>query len=255
MDPNAATDLIQALAAIALAARLLYLNLASRFPALLAYVAFVAIINLGLAALRQSSALYFLSYIVVEILKCVFSILAVRELFSLAFRDYPGIRTVGRWGINAGVALALGISLTVTGFFWSGAAAGRAHSYLFYLHVTQRSIVFTLAIAIVTILWFLSKYPLHLGRSILVSSSFFSLLFLSEAVRLLIDSLAPKLYNLRADWAQSVFISLCLVAWAVLLGPETQKKTSQVRVSYAHEEHLLQQLTSLNQLMARATRR
>lgn len=255
MDPTAATNLVQALAAGGVAARLVFLNLEKRLPALLAYVGFLAVINLGFGLLNPVSAIYFWSYIAVEPLKCVFSVLAVRELFSLTFHDYPGIRSFGRWVMYVGVALALGASLALTGFFWSGGAAGRAHSHLFYLHIAQRSVVFTLAVAIVTILWFLSKYPLHLGRSTLASSVFFSLLFLSEAMRLLVDSLAPRLYDLQADWAQSIFTSVCLGTWAVLLSPETQREPAQIRFSPSREEHLLQQLTALNQLMTRTARR
>jgi hypothetical protein len=255
MDPNAVANLIQTLAAGGVAARVVHLNLEKRFPALLAYVGFLAVINLGFGLLNPVSALYFWSYIAVEPLKCVFSILAVRELFSLTFHDYPGIRSFGRWVTYAGVALALGVSLALTRLFWNGGAAGRAHSHLFYLHVAQRSVVFTLAAVIVTILWFLSKYPLHLSRSTLVSSAFFSLLFLGEAMRLLLDSLAPHLYNLSADWAQSIFTSACLGMWAVLLSPETLRETTQIRFSHVREEYLLQQLTSLNQMMTRAARR
>ena len=125
----------------------------------MAYLVFLAVINLGFGLLNETSAPYFWSYIALEPLECVFSIFAVRELFSLTFYDYPGIRTVGRWVMYAGVALALTASLLLTRFFWSGAALGRAHSRLFYLEVSQRSIVFTLAFVILTILVFLSQVP------------------------------------------------------------------------------------------------
>jgi hypothetical protein len=233
MDPNAATELIQATGAVAAVARLFYLNLAKRFPALLAFLAFLAVIDLCLGLQDQTSALYFWSYVVLEPLECVFGILAVRELLALAFSDYPGIRTAGRWAMYTGVALASLISLLVT----------------------KRSIVFALAFVIVTILLFLSKYPLHLGRNTLVSSSFFSLLFLSEAGRLLLDSLLPELNSHSIDWTQSAFISICLFCWAVMLRPETARIPAQVHYSTAREEHLLQQLNSLNQLMTRAARR
>jgi hypothetical protein len=155
----------------------------------------------------------------------------------------------------AGVAIALTASLLLTGFFWSGAALGRAHSRLFYLEVSQRSIVFTLAFVIVAILVFLSKYPLHLSRNTVVSSVFFGALFLSEASQLLADSLAPRLNIQYADWSAGVFMSLCMACWAVLLKPETRRVPAQVRFSSPHEDHLLQQLNSLNQLMTRAARR
>jgi hypothetical protein len=255
MNPSTAIELILVVSAFAAVTRLLRLNLGKRFPALLAYLAFIAVINLGLGFLNPASAFYFWSYIVLEPLKCVFSIFAVREIFSLTFHDYPGIRTVGRWVMYAGVALALGISLLLTGFFWSGTARGRAHSHLYYFEISQRSVVFTLAVVIAAVLIFLSKYPMRLGWNTRVSSAFFSILFLCEAAQLLIDSVSPRLYNLAVDWSANFFVVLCLIGWTVLLQPETERVPAQIRFSTPREEYLLQQLNSLNQLMTRAARR
>jgi hypothetical protein len=255
MDAHAGTELIHAAAAAVAAARLVHLDFAKRFPALLAYLAFEAVMNLGYGLLDWTSAIYFWSYIILEPLWCVFSIIAVRELLALTFSDYPGIRTIGRWVMYAGVALALGISLFLTGFFWNGRAMVRADAHLYYVEVSQRSIVFSLAFVIVTILLFLSKYPLHLSRNTLVSSSFFSVMFLSEAARLLIDSLALKLQIPYVDWTATVFISICLVGWAAMLRPEPGRAQARVAFSTPREDHLLQQLNSLNQLMTRSARR
>jgi len=255
MDPTTAVELMLAAAAAVAVARLVYLNLAGRFPALLSYLVFLAVTNVRFGLLDKASAAYFWSYALLEPLECVFSIVAVRELFALTFKEYPGIRTVGRWVMYAGVGLALGISLFLTGFFWSGGAAGRAHSNLFYLEVSERSIVFSLAFVIVTILLFLSRYPLRLSRETLVSSVIFSVVFISEAVGLLVDSLAPQLYNLHVDWAECVFMSICLVGWAALLKPESRGAPARIMFSTPHEDHLLQQLNALNQMMTRAARR
>jgi hypothetical protein len=255
MDPNAASELFHAAAAAAVVTRLICLNLAKRFPALVAYLTFVAVMNFGYGLVNQASVLYFWGYLVLEPLWCLFSVIAVRQLLSLTFNDYPGIRTVGRWAMYAGVALALGISLLLTGFFWTGTAGGRAHSHLFYFEVSQRSIVFSLAFVIVTILLFLSKYPLHLSRNTLVSSAFFSVFFLSEAARLLVDSLAPQLNIHYVDWTASAVIAICLLGWAAMLKPEPSAAPAQIRFSSPSEDHLLQQLNALNQVMARAARR
>jgi hypothetical protein len=246
-----------ALATVAAAAvvRCVLLGLARKFPALSAYLLFVAVISLAYGLLNPRSLVYFWTYVVAEPLKCVFSIFAVREIFALTFVNYPGIRTVGRWGMYAGVSLALAVSLLLTGFFWDGAARGRAHSRLFYFEVSQRSIVFTLALVIVAILLFLSRYPLHLSRNTLVSSAFFSVLFLSEAAQLLIDSLAPKLYNHYVDRTESIFMAICLVGWTALLSPELERVPAQIKFPRPDEDRLLQQLDALNQLMSRAARK
>jgi hypothetical protein len=254
MDSRGAIELLQTAAAAAAATRFIYLNLAGQFPALVAYLVFVAVINVDFGLMTQSSALYFWNYVVLEPLKWVFSIVAIRELFSLTFNRYPGIRSVGRWAMYAGVALALGISLLVTHFFWSGGPHGRSAD-LFYFEVSQRSVIFTLAFVVVTILLFLSKYPLHLSRNTLVSSVFFSILFLSEACRLLVDSLAPKLHDDYADWPEAICVCICLVGWAVMLKPETGAVPARIALSTPHEDLLLHQLDALNQMMTRSARR
>lgn len=255
MDPNAATELMEASGAAVAVARLVYLKLARRFRALFAYLVFLAAMETDFGSLSQASKYYFWSYVALEPLECMFGIMAVRELLALTFNDYPGIRTFGRWVMYAGMAFAVGISLFLAGFFWTNTASGRAHSHVYYLELSKRSIVFSLAFVIVTILIFLSKYPLYLSRNTLVSSAFFSILFLSEASRLLVDGLAPQLNNRYVDWTENIFTSLCLFGWAILLKPESQQLPARIKVPGPQEDHLLQQLNALNRLMTRAAKK
>ena len=254
MDSRGAIQILETASAAAAVTRLSYLSLARRFPALFAWLIFLAVINLGFGLLDRSSKLYFWSYVVLEALKWVFSVVAIRELFALTFNSYPGIRTAGRWAMYSGLGLALGIPLLVTRFFWSGGVGGRS-APLFYFEVSQRSVVFTLAFVVVTILLFLSNYPLHLNKNALVSSVFFSVLFLSEAFSILLDSLAPRLFNDYVDLPGEIFASICLVGWAAMLRPESATVPARITFSAPQEDHLLQQLNALNQMMIRAARR
>jgi hypothetical protein len=155
-----------------------------------------------------------------------------------------------------GTALALVVSLFLTGFFWEIGAAGRAHSlYIYYVEISKRSVLFSLAVVIVTVLVFISRYPLHLPLQTRVCGLFFSAFVLSEAARLLFDSTMPRLINSYVDRAESVFAMICLFSWAVFLRRENTETAPLVRVSSQREDHLLQQLNSLNDLMARAARR
>ncbi len=254
MDPNAATEFLQAAAAVSVCARLVYLGLQRQFSALLAYVSFIAVLNFSYGAMHRSSAVYFWTYFAIGPWENIFSILAVRELLSLMFQNYPGIRTVGRWAMYAGIVLSAGTSIAITRFFWHTGASGRHKWGLFYLDIAQRSIVFTLAVVIVAILFCLSKYPLHLGRNIYVTCSFVGALLLSETARLLIDGMTRALYTNFVDWTASVFFAFCLAGCAVMLQPETAKVT-RVAFPTPHEDYLLHQLNSLNDLMVRAARR
>lgn len=251
MGPHSASELIQAAGAVIAAAQLFRLGLVKPFRALLAYLVFLAFINVDFGLQPQTTKAYFYSYVTLEPLKCILSVFAVRELFALTFENYPGIRAVGRWAIYAGVALAIGISLAAT--IWGGRAHGI--SKLYYFEVAQRWVVFTLAFVIAAILWCLSRYPLHLRANTLTSSAFFSALFLGDAVRLLIDSMTPHYYNHYVDRPESVFAFVCLLVWAFLLKPEDAIAPARITFSTPREDYLLEQLTALNQVMNRAARR
>jgi hypothetical protein len=255
MNPQTATALAETISAGVAAARLISLGLAPRVPALLMWLIAVAAMNFAFGVVDYTSSLYFWLYLAFEPAKCVFGVLAVRELFALVFNEYPGIRSGGRWVMYAAVALSLVVSVAFTASIWSGTASGRSFSHLYYLETAQRSVVFALALVIVAILVFLSKYPLHLSANTVVSSVCFCTVFLSETLQQLIDTLQPVLRNPVVDVTESAFISLALLAWALMLRPERQQAAAKISFSGPHEDRLLAQLNALNQLMTRSARR
>jgi hypothetical protein len=254
VNPQSATLIIESAAATFAVGRLIHLRLTHRFPALFAFLCFLALSTGLFALVSPSGAAYFWMYIAYLPLQNVLSIVAVRELFALVFDDYPGIQTIGRWAMYAGIVLSAVASAAIAGIFWRG-GAGNRDSFLFYLEVVQRSVVFGLALVIITILFVLSRYPLHLNQNAYFSSLFFSLLFLSDAARLLIDSLAPRLYNLYVDWTECIVVAALLSVWTHLLRPERAAGPSRVTVSTPGETHLLAQLESLNEFLDSAGRR
>jgi hypothetical protein len=253
MDPDRAIEFIQTAAACVAAWRLADLKLASRFPAMVSWLCVLGVTNLAGGILSRFQGAYFWLYTVYVPLTCTFGFFAVRELFALVFTDYPGIRSVGRWSMYAGTTLATIASIVISAYFRRTSTEGSVH--LFYLEVAQRSIVFSLAIVIATILFFLSRYPLHLGWNTYVACGFFSALFLSDAVRLLLDSLQTLLHNDVVDWAESAFIVICLLAWASILRPHSPPKPLAPAPPTPHEEHLLAQLAAINQMLGRTARR
>jgi hypothetical protein len=252
MDANNLAEFLQSAAAVAVVARLAGLKLATCFPALIAWLIVVGGMELLLSLFSQSSHRYFWLYMSLVPVACAFGIAAVRELLSLVFRDYPGIRSAGRLAAFIGVAAAAGISLGAASLLQRHGSSGSQH--LFYLEVLQRSVVFSLAVVILTVLYFLSRYPLHLTRNTIVSASIFSSLFLSDAVRLLIDSLQETLNSRLIDWTESAFMIACMATWTMLLRPESNTQPARVSFPSPDEQHLLRQLDSLNQLLTRVAR-
>ncbi len=243
-----------ATAAIA-AARLMALGIGKRQPGLLFFLIDVSLGSFLLNAFSPESAAYFWVYLLAMPVAWIASIAAVREMISLSMAAYPGIRTACRWTMLGAVAVSIAVSLLVTAAFWRG---GVAKHGLYYIFIIERSILFSLAVVIVSLLLFLSHYPLKLHHNKYVSCGFFSAIFLSQSVQQLFRTLAPKLHSARADTFQLAIETLCLVGWALLLRPEesfVERRRSPDDFTTPEEAALLQQLDSFDKLLSRAGRR
>lgn len=252
MTPYSATILIEAAAAVIAVARMLSLRLAGIFPVLLSFLSAIAVTGITASFFSLRSHTYFWIYTVQTPVYCILAILAAREVFAVVFKKYPGIRSAGRMAIFWCIGFASMISLAV-----AVGRPGRPETFthpLLYIELVRRSTVLTVALFILFILYTLSRYPLELGWNIWVSSVLFSILFLGEATQLLIDSFSPRLYSGLVDLAADIFGAACTLVWAALLRPEPNTGPVVVKYSSEQEQHLLDQLDSLNQLLTRAAR-
>jgi len=210
MRTESIAEFVQATAAAVAAARLLRLGLARRQRALFTFLLSNALSLFVLSSLPTNSALYFWVYIACNFLNPLIAVYVVREMFGLTFDAYPGIRSAGRWTTYGLIGIAFAASVVVSVMSWGGGRHGGSN--LFYVEIVDRSVVMTLAVVILGILLFLSRYPLHLHRNTHVSTGFFSAVFLSEAAAMLIDNLSPRLYSYPTDLAQIAFGAVCFAA-------------------------------------------
>ena len=247
-------EFVQSAAALVALTRLVYVNQAKQFRALAWYLGLLCVSNLLAGGLSVRSKTYFWFYLALIPLESIAGIFAIRELIALIFANYPGLRTVGRWALYAGIGLSVVTSIAITRLFQYSGAHPRHKWTLFYVETAQRSLTLTLAIAIMAIVFVLSKYPLNLSRNTLLCCVFFSAIFLVEAAQLLADTAQRLLFSELAETAAAISISGCLFAWGWLLRAQTAT-APRVVVSTAHEDRLLHQLESLNGLMIRAARR
>jgi hypothetical protein len=107
----------QAAAAAFAGARLLHFGLRRRFPVLFSYLVVSSILYAVSSVLSDKSAAYYYLYIVAQPITWVIASLAVREMFALIFRDYPGLQTAGRYALYGALALSVVISLVIAGSF------------------------------------------------------------------------------------------------------------------------------------------
>lgn len=243
----------QAAAAAFAAARLLHCRLRQRFPLLFSYLIISAVLSAIFSALSIKSRVYYWFYIAEQPISWCAAALAVREMFALIFRNYPGLQTVGKWTFYSALGLSVAVSVVLVQTLKAGGA--RNSIQLIYVLILDRSIGVTLTLTIVILMLILSRYPLHLDRNTYVASGFFSAIFLASGAIKLLDSLATHLYIDYADRAEVVFSALCFVGWGLMLRPAEKDAPARPVVNKPREAELLQQLESLNQILSRSSRR
>jgi hypothetical protein len=243
----------QAAAAAFAAARLLHFRLRRRYPLLFSWLLASALSSAIFSALDIRAALFYTAYMVWQPISWIVAALAVREMFALIFRDYPGLQTVGRWALYGALGLSVGTAILLSVAF---PRPGSLHSRtLRWELVLDRSVEVSLAIVVVFLMAVLSRYPLRLEWNTYVSSGFFSALFLASGTVKLIDSVSPHLHSRLVDHVDVAFEALCLVGWGVLLRAGDLPKEPRPPANKAREAELLQQLKTLNDLMSRSVSR
>jgi hypothetical protein len=243
----------QAAAAAFAAARLLHFGLRSRYPILFSYLIVSTIFYSLSSILSVKSHAYYWTYIVGQPVSWCVAALAVREMFALIFKDYPGLQTAGKWSFYAALAISVAVSIVLAQTFH---ASDDPHArQLVYILQLDRSISVTLTVTIAILMLSLSRYPLHLDRNTYVAGGFFSAIFLAAGAVKLIDSVSKNLYFDYADRAEVTFAAVCFVGWGLLLRPAEKPAPARPAVNKPREAELLQQLESLNQILSRSSRR
>lgn len=246
--------ILQAAAAAFAAARLLQFRLTSRYIYLFSYLAATALFDIGLSTLSRQSPAYYWTYVAAGPTIWLTASLAVYQMFALIFRDFPGLRTAGRWALNC----ALGLSIIVSTVILRAPLPHQSTRTiaLYYELVFDRSVHFGLAAIIIVLILFLSRYPLHLDRNTYVASGFFSAVFLAESVTRLIDTLSPALYTNAVDTPEIAFVALAFAGWGVMLQAQSVVPTPvRAPANPGREAELLRQLDALNGVLSRSVRR
>jgi hypothetical protein len=246
--------LSQAAASAFAVGRLLHFRMQRQFSFLFSYLVFETLYCILLGILPGKSKAYFWVYLVSAPITWFLAAMSVREVFSLVFLKYPGLQTAGRWAVNVALALSLTICVLVLKTPFAGESSHTR--WLFYEISFDRSLHFSLAVIILILLVFLSRYPLRLDRNTYIASGFFSAMFLAQSIVRLIDSLSPKLAVLYADYSEVAFTALCFVGWGIMVSPlDAPVPERRAPANPQREAELLQQLDALNNILGGSTRR
>ena len=155
----------------------------------------------------------------------------------------------------AGTLLAvIALSLPLPAIFRRGSDAWRLH--LFYLEVSQRSVVFSLAVVIAddSVLSFALSTPSE--PEYIYFERFFQRPVPQRCRPVPHRQFdACSITTTHVDWAEGDFYVACLIVMGLSAEAGALAKLARVTFSSPGEDHLLEQLASLNQLLGRTVRR
>jgi hypothetical protein len=221
------------------------------------FVYLVSLVPYGicLLVLDVKSGLYQKFWTVTVPLFWLLYLLVVFELCGLILEKHKGLYTLGRWAMFLGLAVA--VTLSVLSLLPRITPATPQRSRIMgYILATERGVDFSLAIFILLILFFLSRYPVPLSRNVVVHSVVFSLFFLSNTLGVLLRSVFGLHISVEINLFLMGISSACVVAWLVLLNAKGEKvRVRTLHFGHGDEERILLQLDSLNDTLLRASRK
>jgi hypothetical protein len=246
---------VSLLAAGLTALKLFRSELYRRYRFFFVYLVSLVPYDICLLVLDVHSGLYQEFWTVTTPLFWILYVLVVFELCGLILEKHKGIYTLGRWAMYLGIAVAVILSLLSLLPHITPATLQRSR-IMGYILATERGVDFSLAIFILLILLFLSRYPVLLSRNVVVHSVVFSLFFLSNTLGLLLYSVFGLHINGEINLFLMGICSACMVGWLVLLNTKGEEvRVSTLQFGRGDEERILLRLDSLNDTLLRASRK
>jgi|SRR5271157_150135 len=180
--------------------------------------------------------------------------LVVLELYRLVLEKHRGLYSLGRWMMY--LAIVVSVFFSILSLLPKFKPTTPLHSRtLGYFFATQRGVYFSLVLFILLILLFLSRYPIHLNRNVLVHAALYSIFFLCGTLGVLLRTIFGIRINDQVNLFLTGMSSICIFAWFFLLtkkGEESQ--TNLPLFGPEQERRALQQLDALNATLLKVSR-
>jgi hypothetical protein len=221
-------------------------GLHSHYPIFFAYFLFRVPNSIWPFFLDIRAPLYQQVWIIIDPIVLTFYVLLVRELYRLVLDKYKGLYTLGRWAMY--LAMTVSVIISVLSLIpIIKPTAPQTSKIMTYVLGTERGVETALAIFIVLLLLFLSRYPVRLSRNVRIHAVIYSIFFLSNTFVVLMRSLFGLHMVDEVNVALMAVTAICLISWLILLTPEGEELADQRFAVGPHSEHrLLTQLDSLN---------
>jgi len=242
------------LAGCALTAGKLYFSgLYKRYPVFFLYFLFRIPNAIWPFFLDVRSVPYFNVWTITTIIALIFYVLLVVELYRLVLANYRGLQTIGRWAMYA--SLIVSVAVSVLSLLPKMASMSARNRKLFVVLGPERAIETALALFIIVLLAFLSRYPIQLSRNVRLHAVVYAAFFLSNTLGTLMRLLFGIAIGDAANLVIAAVNTSTVLAWLLFLNPAGEEvRDSQPAMTREHEQRLLKQLETLNATMLRVSR-
>jgi hypothetical protein len=234
--------------------KLCSLGLQKTYRFFVAYMALSALRTAVLFPFAPTTWTYYRIWSATEPLFWLCYILVVGELYSLVFRRYQGIYSLGRWFFFVAVGAAVIISaLTVLPAM---ASPLPRIPLLYYYALIQRGIVTALAIFLLMLLGLVAWFLIPLSRNLLLHCVIYSAYFFATNVIALYWGGAKGAAYASNVAKLSVGLA-CYLCWVLFLSHRGEDRIASLRLGRnpLHEKRLLGQLETLNATLLRTARK
>ncbi len=217
-----------------------------RYPVFFSYFLFRIPNGLWSLVLPVRSDAYFFCWVFTEPLVWIFHIMVVRELIGLVLERHKGLYTLGRWAMYFGVVISVTLSLfTMLLKFHPGAA--QKSNIIAYYYGTDRGVNLCLALFLILMVVLISRYPVKLGRNIILHAVLFTSFFLGNSLTALLRSVLGIRLFTSIDTGLMALAAACTFGWFFFLTPQGEEvEANKQYVPADREERLLYHLDSLN---------
>src|SRR5262249_47388431 len=159
-----------------------------------------------------SSNAYFYCWVLTEPLVWIFHVLVVRELIGLVLQRHHGLYTLGRWAMYFGIVVSVSLSLISLMLKFKPGAAQKSQ-VIAYFYGTDRGVNLCLALFLILMVVLISRYPISLGRNIILHAVLFTTFFLGSSLTALLRSVLGIHLFTDIDTGLMALTAACTFGW------------------------------------------
>lgn len=229
-------------------------GLVEKYRAFVTYIATAGLRSAILALLPIGRTIYGWVYLLTEPILWVLYGLVVLELYSLAFKEFRGIATLGKRAVSAAFVAAVVVSLATLA---PDISSSHPYPYVHLSTIVGRALTGSLSLFLLVMTVFIVAFPIPVSRNVIIHSIIYCAYFLSLTLAYFIHNVFGPQVVMAVNVALGLITLGALLSWALLLKPEGETVMVKHRRQWDPEEEarLLQGLDSINAALLRVARK